>query len=119
LNAHQHGGENTRIYHIGFTNTTKAGNLQLKAGEYRVKVDGDKAVFTEVNTSKQFTVQVTAENSAKKFDQTRIDATNDGRVDTLKDIQLGGSTAQLDFLIPYRSSDSVCEPERCGFLDPA
>jgi uncharacterized protein YdbL (DUF1318 family) len=87
----------SKTYEITLSNATKAGSVQLKAGSYNVKLDGDKAVFTDVNTDKRFTVPVKTENAAKKFDETRVDTTSDGKVDTLKDIQLGGSTTQVDF----------------------
>jgi hypothetical protein len=86
-----------KTYEITLTTATKAGSVQLKAGSYSVKLDGDKAVFTDVNTDKHFTVPVKVENAAKKFEGTRVDTTNDGKVDTIKDIQFGGSTTQLDF----------------------
>jgi hypothetical protein len=87
----------TKSYEITLANATKAGNVQLKAGQYRLKVEGDKAVFTDMDTDKQFSVPVKVENAAKKFDETRLDTNSDGKTDTIKDIQLGGSTTQIDF----------------------
>ncbi|HUA60860.1 MAG TPA: hypothetical protein VML19_19000 [Verrucomicrobiae bacterium] len=87
----------SKTYEITLANASKVGSVQLKAGQYRVKVNGDKAVFTDVDSSKQYTVPVKVENGAKKFDETRVDANKDGSVDTVKDIQLGGSTTQIDF----------------------
>jgi hypothetical protein len=60
-------------------------------------VDGDKAIFTNVDSNKQFSVPVKVETAAKKFEYTKIGETINGNVDALKDIQLGGSTTQLDF----------------------
>jgi hypothetical protein len=82
---------------VTLANTTQAGAVQIKAGSYRVKVNGDKAIFTDVDSAKEYTVTVKLQNSAKKFEETRVDATNDGKMDTLKDIQLGGSTTEIDF----------------------
>ena len=48
-------------------------------------------------SSKKYSVPMKVENAAKKFDYTKIETTNSGNVDTLKDIQLGGSTTQIDF----------------------
>jgi hypothetical protein len=87
----------SKTYEISLASATKAGNVQLKAGQYRVKLDGDKAIFTDVDTSKQVTVPVKIENAAKKFDETKVDSVSDGNVNTIKDIQLGGSTTQIDF----------------------
>jgi hypothetical protein len=87
----------SKAYSISFSRTTKVGSEQLKAGSYEIKLDGDKAVFTDVASSKKTTVPVKVENGTKKFDYTKSETSGDGNVDTLKDIQLGGSTTQLDF----------------------
>jgi len=87
----------SKTYEITLANASKAGNIQLKAGQYRVKLDGGQAVFTNVDSSKQYTVPVKVENATKKFNETKVDANKDGNVDNLKDIQLGGSTTQIDF----------------------
>ena len=71
--------------------------MQLKSGSYDVKVDGDKAIFTDVNSSKKYSVPVKLENAAKKFEYTKVETTNGGKADVLKDIQLGGSTTQVNF----------------------
>jgi len=86
-----------KSYDVTLANTTQVGAIQLKAGAYELKVDGDKAIFIEVDSSKKFVVPVKIENGAKKFEYTKVDETNTGNVDTLKAIQLGGSTTQLDF----------------------
>jgi hypothetical protein len=86
-----------RTYDVDLSHATQAGTVQLKAGSYRVKVDGDKAIFTDVDSDKQYSVPVKVENAAKKFEYTRIDETVNGNAGMLKDIQLGGSTTQIDF----------------------
>jgi hypothetical protein len=88
----------SRTYSVNFSHATEVGTVQLKAGSYEVKVDGDKAVFTDANTSKRYSVPVRVENSAKKFVRTKFETTNNvNNIDVLKDIQLGGSTTQIDF----------------------
>ena len=87
----------SKTYELTLANTAKAGTVELKAGQYHVKVEGSKAVFTNMDTARQYTVDVKTENSARKFDETRVNADHDGSMDTLKDIQLGGSTTQIDF----------------------
>jgi hypothetical protein len=86
-----------KTYDVELSHATQAGTVQLKAGSYHVKVDGDKAIFTDVDSDKQYSVPVKVENAAKKFDYTRIDETVSGNAGMLKDIQLGGSTTQIDF----------------------
>jgi hypothetical protein len=84
-------------YELTFSSNTKVGNLQLKPGQYSLKVDGDKATFTFLETAKQFTTSVKIENTDKKFDTTRVDANKDGNTDVVKDIELGGSKTRLEF----------------------
>jgi hypothetical protein len=87
----------TKTYEITLAGPTKAGNLTLKPGEYRLKVDGDKATFTFMETSKQFTTSVKVETTDKKFEDTRVDAAKDGNTDVIKDIELGGSKTKIEF----------------------
>jgi uncharacterized protein YdbL (DUF1318 family) len=87
----------SKSYSVDFAHATQAGAVQLQAGSYEVKVAGDKAVFTDVNSAKKYTVPVKVENAATKFEYTKFETTANGNVDTLKDIQLGGSTTQIDF----------------------
>ncbi|MGA3016495.1 MAG: hypothetical protein ABSF62_05195 [Bryobacteraceae bacterium] len=86
-----------KTYDILLSSPTKAGNLQLKPGEYRLNVNGTKAVFTDVNTTKSFTTEVKVENTDKKFGDTKIDASSDGSTSVIKDIELGGSKTKIDF----------------------
>ena len=88
---------NAKTYEISLAGPTKAGNITLKPGQYRLKVDGNTATFTFVETSKQFTTPVKVETSDKKFDDTRVDANKDGGTDVIKDIELGGTKTKLEF----------------------
>lgn len=84
-------------YELTLSSTTKVGNLELKPGQYTLKVQGDKAIFTFVNTAKQFTTNVKVEATDQKFDTTRVNANKQGNVDIVKDIELGGSKTRLQF----------------------
>jgi len=88
---------NAKSYDVVLYNQVKAGSIELKAGEYSVKIKGDNAVFTSAANGKTFTVPVKLENSGPKHNST--DAIVDG-VDgaaVLKSIKLGGSTTTLEF----------------------
>jgi hypothetical protein len=84
-------------YELTLSSTTKVGNLELKPGQYTLKVQGDKAIFTFVDNAKQFTTTVKVENTDQKFETTRVDANKNGNVDVVKDIELGGSKTRLQF----------------------
>ena len=43
-----------KTYDIVLSNPTKVGSVQLKPGQYKLKVDGANAVFTDANSSKTF-----------------------------------------------------------------
>jgi PKD repeat protein len=86
-----------KSYTVTLTHSSKAGSQQLTAGDYKVKVDGANAVFTDSRTSKSVTVPVKVETSEKKFKVTSVDSTHDGGADRITSIQLGGSTTKLEF----------------------
>ena len=86
-----------KTYDVAFSSPTKVGSVQLKAGEYRMSLSGNKVTFTAVDTQKSFTTDVKVENTDKKFDDTRVDATNEGGTSVVKDIELGGSKVKIDF----------------------
>lgn len=89
--------QSSKSYDLTFSSITKVGNVQLKAGDYTVKVNGDNAIFTQVETSKQFTVPVKIQTVDKKYDDTHVNAVKEGEVETVKEIELGGSKNKLEF----------------------
>ena len=86
-----------KSYEISFSSPTKAGSVQLKAGDYRLSVDGTKATFTDLKTLKAVTTDVKVQNSDKKFESTKVNTTNDGGTSVIKDIEIGGSKMKVDF----------------------
>jgi hypothetical protein len=86
-----------KTYTVSLTHPSKAGSTQLTAGEYKLKVDGANAVFTDLRTSKSVTVPVKIETGEKKFPFTAVDSTQDGATERINSIQLGGSTTKIDF----------------------
>jgi hypothetical protein len=86
-----------KSYDIRLDNNTTVGSTQLKAGEYKVKVNGSQATFIDANTSKSYTAAVKTETNTTKFDQTTVQTTNQNGTDSLKEIDLGGSTTKLEF----------------------
>ncbi len=86
-----------KSYDIVLSATTKVGSAQLAAGDYKMKVDGANAVFTDQKTLKSVTVPAKVESSSKKYESTQIDAEKQGDMDHIKAIELGGSTTKLEF----------------------
>lgn len=86
-----------RTFDVIFSGPAMAGSTELKAGEYKLKVEGSQAVFTEAQGTKSYTVPVKIENNQRKFDQTIVDSTSENGMDNVHAIQLGGSTMKLEF----------------------
>jgi hypothetical protein len=86
-----------KSYDIRLDETTHVGSTELKAGEYSVKVNGSEAVFTDSVTSKTYKAPVKAEANSTKFDQTMVQTHKQNGADTLREIDLGGSTTKLEF----------------------
>jgi hypothetical protein len=85
-----------KSYAVIFSGPATVSGVKLAAGEYKVKVDGANAVFTD-SKSKSVSAPVKVENGAKKFSYTAIDASKDGTVDKVNAIEIGGSTTRLEF----------------------
>lgn len=86
-----------KSYDIMLTEPAQAGHLQLKAGEYHVKLVGTNAVFTSADTSKKFTAPVKIVKEARKYDQTAVETNTANGTDKVQAIELGGSHTRLDF----------------------
>jgi hypothetical protein len=74
-----------------------AGNTELKAGEYRLKVEGTQATFTEAQSSKSITVPVKVQNGDHRFGATSVETSNQNGMDNIQTIDLAGSNTKLEF----------------------
>ncbi len=88
------GVASAKSYDVILSAPAMAGSTELKPGEYKVKVQGSEAVFTD-QSSKSFSVPVKIENGNKKFGYTSIESTNNGGMDTIKAIDLADSNTRL------------------------
>lgn len=86
-----------KTYEITLAGPTKAGNVQLKAGQYLLKVNGNNATFVTVDGGKNVTTSVKVVTGEKKFETTVVDASKEGDTSVIKDIELGGSKTKLEF----------------------
>lgn len=87
-----------KSYDIILSDAAMAGNTQLQRGEYKLKVEGSQAVFTDVQTSKSWTAPVKVQNSDRKFDQTVVETTQQGDMAHIDAIDLAGSNTKLAFV---------------------
>ena len=86
-----------KSYEITLNSPTKAGTLQLKPGQYNMKVKGDTVVFTDVNSSKSFTTAAKIQEGDTKFDDTRVQSSKDGDSQKIEESDLGGSKTKVGF----------------------
>jgi hypothetical protein len=86
-----------KTYEIMLASPTKVGSIQLKQGQYKLKIEGSNAVFTDMDSSKSYTTPVKVQTTDKKFDDTRVQSTKDGNTDRVDEIDLGGTKTKLGF----------------------
>jgi len=86
-----------KSYDVIFSAPSTVGSVKLAAGEYKVKVDGANAVFTDSKSYKSVSTPVKVETGSKKFQFTAVDATKASDGDKINAIELGGSTTKLEF----------------------
>jgi aldehyde:ferredoxin oxidoreductase len=85
-----------KTYEITLSSPTKAGTVDLKAGHYKLKIEGSNAVFID-SKSKSVSTPVKVQDGDKKFDDTRVHSQKEGNVEAIKEIDLGGSKTKLGF----------------------
>jgi hypothetical protein len=71
------------------------GNHQLKTGEYRLEINGDRVLLKGEKTVAEFSVQI--ENEARKFDNTTVTVSKQGGSAQIQEIGIGGSRTKLLF----------------------
>ena len=84
-------------YRVKFVEPTVVNGTTLKAGDYKVEVLDNKAVFTAGKHTTEAKVKV--ESADQKFNSTsfRYDKTTDGAL-KLQELKIGGSNTRLVFL---------------------
>ncbi len=87
-----------KSYEITLSNATKAGDLQLEPGAYKVALEGPTKVrFTAVKTGKEFEVTAKVEKADRKFSDTAVEMTTVDGGDKIQEIDLGGTTTRVEF----------------------
>jgi hypothetical protein len=86
-----------KSFDVNLPQTTKVGGAELKAGKYSVVVDGSKVRFKDAVTGKTTQADATVTTNDKKFALTQVDTTQSNGQNTIKEIDLGGTTTKLEF----------------------
>jgi len=80
-------------YHIKIADPTWVGTTELKAGEYEVRVDGDKVTFKQGKTV--IAVAAKIETNASKFPDTLIDVKTINGQAKMQELDLGGTKSKI------------------------
>ncbi len=86
-----------KSYEIVLNSPALAGQTQLAAGHYRVKLNGSSAQFVNVENNHTTTVPVKVETGSTKFDYTAVDTKKGNGVDQIESIELQDSNTKLAF----------------------
>lgn len=76
-------------YTVTLSSATRVGQTELKPGDYKVTIEGDKAIFKSGKNVVE--VPVTVETGSKKYSNTMLDSTGS----QLDDIMLGGTNMKI------------------------
>jgi hypothetical protein len=82
-------------YKVTLTEPAVISGSVVKAGDYRIVINGDKATLTSGKISLEVPVKV--ETGAQKFQYTSIESRTQGGQNVLDDIHLGGTSTTLVF----------------------
>jgi hypothetical protein len=83
-------------YSITLATPVQVGSVKLAAGDYKLKVDGSTATFTNGNR-KAFTAPVKVEQVTKKAETTAIETKEANGTSEITAIDLGGAEFKLVF----------------------
>jgi hypothetical protein len=75
----------------------KIGMASLASGSYTVKIQGNLAIITERTSGKSITAIVRVEKADKPFSATSLVGEDQGGVQVIKQILIGGSDSDLRF----------------------
>jgi hypothetical protein len=83
------------VYKVTLTEPEVISGSVVKAGDYRIVVNGDKATLTSGKTSIEVPVKV--ETGTQKFQYTTVESRSQAGKNMLDDIHVGGTTTTLVF----------------------
>ena len=86
-----------KSYPMTLIKATKVGNAELAKGFYTVKLDGQKAIFTDAKRNEVTVAGKVSDGAGKKFDMTSIESSEKGGTPVIKAIKFGGSTTSIEF----------------------
>jgi P pilus assembly chaperone PapD len=85
-----------KSYGVTLSAPVTISGVKLQAGDYKIKMDGANAVFTD-KKSQKVNVPAKITTGAKKVQYTIINTSKSDGVDKVKAIDIGGSTTRIEF----------------------
>jgi hypothetical protein len=82
-------------YKVTLTESAMIAGSVVKAGDYRIVVNGDKATLTSGKTTLEVPVKV--ETGNQKYEYTAVECRSEAGKNMLDDIRVGGTTTTLVF----------------------
>ena len=82
-------------YHLTLYKATTINGTQLKAGDVKLELQGDKVVIKQGKTSVES--NVTVQNGSNKFDASSVGYVGDSANNQIQEIRLGGTSTKLVF----------------------
>src|SRR5713226_7095015 len=82
-------------YRVTLYKPTTVNGTELKPGDVKLELQGDKVVFKQGKTTAEAAVKV--ENGAQKFEATSVGYEGDTANKQIQEIRLGGTTTKLLF----------------------
>src|ERR1700687_2519868 len=82
-------------YHVTLYKSTTVNGTELKAGDYKLEIQGNKAVFKQGRTTAEATVRV--ENGTQKFLSTSVGYEGESAANQIQEIRIGGTSVKLLF----------------------
>src|SRR3977135_462701 len=82
-------------YHVTLYKSTTVNGTELKAGDCKLEIKGNKAVFKQGRTTAESTVRV--ENGSQKFLSTSVGYEGESANNQIQEIRIGGTNVKLLF----------------------
>lgn len=84
-----------KTYHVTLSEPTSVNGTQLQPGDYKVQMEGDKAVFKMGKTVVEAPAKV--ENAEHKYSTTQVAIDSAGKQSKINEIRIGGTNTRIVF----------------------
>lgn len=89
------GSAASNVYHIMLAESAWVGGNQLKPGDYKIQMDGNKAVITKGKSVVEAPAK--AENADHKYASTQVQINEAGTKARIEEIRVGGTNMRIIF----------------------